>query len=213
MAKANKVRYITPTGVAKYPHLNKPDEYEGKRRWSTKLVLPREEAEPLVAQVDEAWAAAAQAFAKEAKTPASKRALKAPHLPYTEELDRDGNETGNVEFSFSRPAEFVDRRTGEAVSIRIGLFDAKLKPLTEEVWGGSKIKVAYELNPYHTGANAGVQLRLVAAQVIDLVTRGDAANGSVFGFSEEDGFVSAAATGDGDEPWDADSEDIGPSDF
>ena len=70
------------------------------------------------------------------------------------------------------------------------MFDATGKPIAKDtiVWGGSEMKVSYELVPYHTTlVGAGVSLRLKAAQILKLVS-GEGAAASSYGFSKEEGF-------------------------
>ena len=72
------------------------------------------------------------------------------------------------------------------------VFDSKGTPISKDilVWGGTTMKVAYEIIPYSNNMlGSGVSLRLKAVQVHDLVSGGGASADS-YGFKEEaDGYV------------------------
>ena len=66
------------------------------------------------------------------------------------------------------------------------MFDAKKNPipLSTIIWGGSKMRVAFNLVPYYTPMlGAGITARLKAVQVISLVEGKDSNL-----FSKEDGY-------------------------
>jgi hypothetical protein len=106
--------------------------------------------------------------------------------------DDEGNETGEVAFTFKRKASGVNKKTGKPWVAKVPLYDAAGKPVDRtkvQVWGGSEIKVAFELNPFYTDlVGAGVSLRLVGVQIIKLVSGGERTAESM-GFSAEDGYT------------------------
>lgn len=215
MAKEKKQKrdiHITPTGVAVFPHLNTPDEYEGKKTYKTALRLSADEAAGLQKLIDEATDAAWEELLPKVK-PAARKAM-SKYYPYEDEYDRETEEpTGNVLFKFSKNAEFKDKKTGKMIETTVAIVDAKKKPMDENVWGGSALKVAFFMFPFKNDAakNIGVSLKMQAVQVIDLVTSGGGNAGSVFdeeegyesddsddnGFEEEEGYESEGEEDDG----------------
>ena len=96
-------------------------------------------------------------------------------------------EDGFALFKYKMKATGVNRKTKEPFSQRPALFDAKKNPLNPtscNIWGGSKMKVAYNLRGYYSPAlGAGVTAQLKAVQIIELVE-----SKQVDLFSKEDGF-------------------------
>ena len=77
-------------------------------------------------------------------------------------------------------------------SQRPALFDAKKNPIPagQSIWGGSLMKVAYQLIPYNTPMlGAGISARLKAVQILKLV---EGQNQNIF--KEEDGFETKTET-------------------
>lgn len=185
---------VTPAGAAVYPHINRPDtKFKAEGEFHTKLRIPADKAKDLVRLID--------ARMEEAKklpelVKARKNNPKKPipeNTPYSMVVDEEtGEETGDVEFTFKSKASGVSKKTGKEWSRKVKLFDAKKKPVTEDVWGGSTIKVAFVPSVYFINAKVGygVKLNLEAVQVIDLVT-GSGGTADQYGFGEEEGYESA----------------------
>jgi len=121
------------------------------------------------------------------KTKKKREALKMS-VPFWEEEDEEGEPTGNVIFRFKSKAVGKNNKTGETWKNQVALFDGKGKPTKVKVGGGSTIKVAAEVVPFHMASNdaAGVTLRLKAVQVIELSEFGSRSADS-YGFGAEDG--------------------------
>lgn len=183
---------VTPKGVAVYPHLQKPDDYEGKRKYKITLRLPADD--PKTEQLIEKLESLRDDYWENGEEPKRKfnvkqRAQLKAHPVYRTEEDDDGNPTGFILVSADCNAEFTDRDTGRSVSLKPQLLDAKKKPIPDDVaiWGGSTVRVAFQPYTWAQGGTIkayGVKMRLKAVQVIDLVSGGGAANV----FDEEDGF-------------------------
>lgn len=193
---------ITPRGIANYPRLNTPDtKFNANGVYSTKLKIAGEDATPLMEAI-EAQAAAALVAAREdleaklaeakpADKPKVKKALDkldAGPLPFAPVYDEDGNETGDVEFSFKTNATYKDKKTGDIVEKTVSMFDSKGKKLEGKkkpnVWGGSTLKIDFTASPYYNAAtgSAGVSLRINAVQIIELVSSGS--GGGRFGVED-----------------------------
>lgn len=202
MAQPKLPMLKTPAGIAVYPHLNKPDtRFNPEGQYQVKLRIPSEEAKDLIAQID---AVIADEVAK-AKKENPKKAVKLATKPYAVALDDEGNETDEIVFSFKAKA-VLSLKDGNKIPVTVKLFDAKggVFPQEDTIWGGSKLKIAFNAAPFNTAmAGIGASLRIKAVQVIDLVT-GGGGNASSFGFGEEEGYVATAKTV---ETEDADAEE------
>ena len=94
----------------------------------------------------------------------------------------------------------VKPKNGDEFEQAPKLFDAKQNELDRKkvsVWGGSKMKVNFEVVPYMAAAtkSAGITLRLRAVQVIELVS-GGGGNAESYGFGEEEGYANEAPFSD-----------------
>ncbi len=184
---------VTAPGRAIYPHLHAPDtKFDKAGVYSTKLLQePSPARDSLVKQLETALAESLAKAKKEAndKKPGSGSKIKQADLPWTEELDSEGNETGNLTFNFKLKASGKTRE-GVEFTQSPKLFDAKGTPLPQgtKIGGGSTVKVAFEINQFYTAAvGAGLSLRLKAVQVLDLKTW-EGGNAKSYGFGEEEGF-------------------------
>lgn len=182
---------ITEPGYAVWPKLNAPDQYneQSKPEYNVKLALESEDAEALITRIHKALEEAPAELATWKKKNFKPQHLKkkAP-LPYENEVDDDGQETGRMLFKFKTPAFIKNYRTGEETPNKPDLFDSKLNPIKDEIWGGTKMKVSAQLRPYCVPAiGLGIQLRLRGVQVLELVGPSTGGGGSG-GFTEEEGY-------------------------
>lgn len=197
---------ITPAGSAKYPRLNQPDtKFNKSGIYSVKLIIAAEDAAPLQEAIEavankamEDTTAQLETKLDEAKPkdkPKAKIALDKLTLgdmPFAPEYNDEGEETGNVEFSFKTNATYKDK-AGKEQQRTVTMFDAKGKKLegkaVPSVWGGSVLKVAYMLAPYYNAAtnSVGCSPRLNAVQILELVS-GSGGTAASYGFGEEDGY-------------------------
>ncbi len=189
--KKKAVTHTTPVGVAKYPYLTKPDvhpTYSPDGVYTVKLVLTGDKAQSLMTKVDAGIEASYEDATTNEKSEAKRKKIKRADAPYTEVEDSDGNETGEIQFNFKLKA--VGKSGGKTWKQSPKLFDAKGTPVPKgvEIWGGSEIKVAFEMYEYFMASSkeAGVSLRIKAVQVIKLVS-GGSGKAEDFGFAEEEG--------------------------
>ena len=176
---ANKT-FTTPTGVANYPYISKPDtQFDTEGVYKVTLAVPEDEAKPVIDLINAELLAGIKAL-KESKP---KTKFKNAPLPYAKELDDDGNETGNVLIKFKSKAAY-----------KPSVFDAKNNPMVNHnIWGGSEIKVNGAIAFYSSPSiGQGVTLRLRAVQVIQYVEGSDGAG--KFNFEEEDGYVATSSS-------------------
>ena len=167
---------ISEVGEAIYPHLNKPDvRFSEAGEFKVTLKVAKSDATAMLKLYNSAIEDALKLAEQNHKGKGIKNAPK----PFTEE-DKF------VFFKFKMKATGVNQKTKEKFSQRPQLFDAKKNPipLSTIIWGGSKMRVAYNLVPYYTPMlGAGVTARLKAVQVIELVEGKDSNL-----FSKEDGY-------------------------
>ena len=180
MAQAPNV-FTTPKGIAQYPWLSKPDtKFNEEGEYKVNLVLTKEDATPVIEQINAAFAENLKVQIKE-----NGKDIKTANPPYMDELGDDGKPTGNVIIKFKSKALYPP-----------AIFDAKGDVMKESnIWGGSEIRVNGSIAPYYVKLiGAGVSLRLRAVQVIQYV-EGGTGSADRFGFEEVDGgFVQATST-------------------
>ena len=176
---------ISVIGEASYPHLTKPDvRFNQDGEYKVTLKVSKSDATDMVKLFDQALD---DSLAKAEEKVKGKKVKEAPK-PYTTEGD-------NVFFKFKMKASGTNSKTKEKFTQRPTLFDAKKNPINNGtvIWGGSKMKVAYQLVPYYVPAiGAGVSARLKAVQVIKLVEGKDTASSHLF--KEEDGFETSTVS-------------------
>ena len=174
---------VSVIGEAIYPHLNKPDvRFNEYGEYKVTLKVGKQDASAMVKLIDQACEDSLATAEKEAK---GKKIKPAATKPYKLEGD-------NVFFKFKMRASGKNKKTNEMFSQRPALFDAKKNPIpaSQSIWGGSLMKIAYQLIPYHTPMlGAGVSARLKAVQILKLV-EGQSQNV----FNEEDGFEAKTDT-------------------
>tara|TARA_A100001015_G_C14933164_1_gene689308 strand:- start:235 stop:819 length:585 start_codon:yes stop_codon:yes gene_type:complete len=170
---------ISVVGEAIYPHLNKPDvRFNEAGEYKVTLKVAKSDASEML----KLYTKAIDDSLKLASDNHKGKGIKNAPQPYTEENDF-------VFFKYKMKATGVNQKTKEKFSQRPQLFDAKKTPipLSTLIWGGSKIRVAYNLVPYYTPMlGAGITARLKAVQVLELVQGKDSNL-----FKEEDGYETA----------------------
>lgn len=180
----------TPAGIARYPHLNRPDtKFDDVGVFKVNLELSAEDAEPFITQIEGLLAE----FVAEKKRELKKDKLKMHAAPWE---DNDGL----VQLKLKVKATGKDK-AGETYSRQPKLFNASGEVITDNVGGGSRIKVAVVPYVWYTASlGAGVTLQPKAVQVLELVTWGDGASASAYGFDvEEAPRASTSKTGTDDQ--------------
>ena len=226
MAKRTSAPQFTSfRGVFKFPKLNSPDtKFKADGEYSVKLI--GNESDPAVqalvgklTPLHEAAIARGKALTKKGKT------LSVNPL-FTQVYDETTEEpTGEVEFKFTMAASGTFKngpKAGQAWSRSPSIYDAKGNALTKPpaIWGGTVGKVSFEVGVDRESgepgyfipgtSTAGLSLRLLAVQVIDLVSGGQR-TASAYGFGEEDGYEHT--TEGAAEETAAASDDDGSADF
>jgi len=185
MKKRNE-RFTTEVGTAQWPHLNSPDtKFDKDGVYHVALRLTKEHSETLISKME--------TVVSEFVSSGRAKSKKMSAMPVKDVEDDNGHPTGEVEIKFKLKA--VGQNGPDRWEQRPALFDAKGVPMTEQVGGGSQIKVGCEIVPYSTAmAGTGVTLRLKAVQVIKLVEYSKGDGFDSWAFSEEEGFVTDGKT-------------------
>ena len=173
----NKLQtHVSVVGEAIYPHLNKPDvKFNENGEYKVTLKVAKSDATDMIKLFNQAQVDSLKQFADEK----GKKVKESPHPRYNVE----GN---NVFFKFKLKASGTNNKTKESFTQRPQILDADKKPfpMDKQIWGGSKIKVAYELVPYYAPFGAGITARMKAIQILELVE-----GKADIPFEKEDGYV------------------------
>lgn len=195
-AKTRNPRFVTPAGLAVFPHILTPDtKFNADGVYQTELSLPMDaivttsKGESLGSFQEWLDAATHEAYEKAVAENAGKKDKKGKPVVVVE-ADAPYRIDGDKLIPKFKLNATGKTRTGEVFTQQPAVFDAKGKPAQlERLWSGSTIKVSFELVPYfmESTKQAGVSLRMKAVQVIELRTSGGG-DGSAYGFGEEEGF-------------------------
>ncbi|MGL5935048.1 MAG: hypothetical protein ACRCZI_05445 [Cetobacterium sp.] len=186
----------SPRGVAKWITINTPDTtYKPEGEYKVTLLLQGQEAANLQKKIDDAIAVGV-AMAKSDKDNAKhlKNIKASDDKPYRTEVDKEGNATGFTQFRFKAKASGT-RKDKTTWTFKPRVFDNMGQPIDltkTPVWGGSEVRVAYEIGlygekaPFNSKMGVGVTLKISAVQILKLVT-GKGKEASDFGFGVEEG--------------------------
>jgi hypothetical protein len=199
MAEKRKLQsMVSPVGIASWPRLQSPDfKFKKLGEYTTGLLLPLENAETtkFLAELQKAYDAAVEQMAIE-NPKSAKKGLKKADPPFANEVDAEGNPTGNVVLHFKMAARVEPKdKSKEGWNQRPDLFDAKLNPLPANgprIGGGSSIRVSFQIMPFFAPVvGAGISLRMQGVQVLNAVEFAPRSATSL-GFGATDGYDSTA---------------------
>lgn len=196
-------KYNTPIGIARYPHLNKPDDrFDVEGKYKVDVILPADEddTQELIAYLEGLRDKAYDEAVADGKAGPEKADV------YSVELDESGDETGNIILKTSLNAIGKNKK-GEKWENSPKLFDSLGNPLPPEIqiWSGSRLIVAGVVRPYamtqdvrENGekikvTSCGVSLKCDGVQVIELIS-GGGQTASSFGFGKVSGGFETDAT-------------------
>ncbi len=167
--------FTTAKGIAYSPYISAPDtKFDEQGHYKVNLCLSEADAQPVIELIKQTVVEGIKALKKDKPNMEIKQAP----LPFSKEVDDDGNPTGNVIVKFKSKAAY-----------KPAVFDSKGNMMTKSnIYGGSELKVNGSCAFFHTAMiGAGVSIRLRAVQVIQYVEGASGAN--KFGFDEVDGFT------------------------
>jgi len=182
-------------GNAKWAKVFEPDtRFDPEGSYSIQVLVPEVEAAEVCEQLD---AMVQTKLAEVVKEQPKLKAVLSTRKAYEEELDDDGNPTGNLIFKTKMKAR-IKARDGRVYEQKPAVVDAKRTPMSgnELIGNGSVVKVALEPAPYMMPSTkqVGISMRLKAVQVINLVEYGSSGASSIF--DEEEGYVANAVAKD-----------------
>lgn len=225
-------RITSPIGTARYPHLHKPDKYKGDLKYKCDLVLDPDDEDhaEFLDDVKERAEAAFEKFKEELQEKVDSKKLKGKklanakqelkemevHYPFEPEYDEEGEETGRIVVKTKSNAERKDK-DGNPYIKKLPIFDALGQRLEDvpPIWGGSELRLALDVYPYHMEAQhiAGISLLIGGVQIVELktgsgATAEDMGFGAVEGGFAADGQVNEAAAEDDDDFEDEEDDDF-----
>lgn len=237
--KKKRPLYTSPKGPLRYPKISEPgygsDEYpKPQGEFATEIVYKLESAEAkaliktLTPHYKEMQAWAEEEYKKlpvGTRKSNEKKGIKGPQFNalYKEIYDKETEEpTGEISFKFQADASGEYKKgpkAGRKWTFRPIVYDAHKNRIKNvpDIWGGTIARVAFEVSPYFIAgtAAAGLKLRLVGVQIIDLVSGGERSAESL-GFEDEDGYAHTDTGGgessDDDADDDAGEGDVDPED-
>ena len=183
MAKRKFQSMVTPTGVAVWPKINKPEtKFNSDGVYETKLRFDAKVGGAFLAALNEIhdeWIEECQAD--------KGKSVKRKEL--ATEVEEDGVKTGELEFKFKLDA--IAGKPPDTWEQRPVIYDSQGTPIegmTQTIGSGSKLKISFEIVPYMNAmVGAGLSLRMRGVQVIDLVEFSGGGFDSM-GFKQEEGF-------------------------
>lgn len=193
---------LTPRGTGVFPALTVPDtKFKPEGEYAVKLSLdPNEDVvATMVTELEKRRDELFEAFkAEELEKAGDKRKLKAKELEkwdvapvFTEELDKDGEETGRILINFKMKASGITKG-GKKWSQKPTIFDAKGKKMDNppDIYGGSTLRVSFETigGPVQSAKTFYLSNRLLAVKLLALVARGGYSADSLGMGEEEDGY-------------------------
>jgi len=171
-------------GKAVYPRLAQPDtKFDELGRYKADVAMSKFEAKQIMEILSEHF-----------KAHTGKAPNKADNTMWYFETNEDGDETGNVVFK-CRVKNKLRKRDGKLWDRKPKLFDAALKPVDVNPFGGSTYVVSAEVYAWEAGAKKGVSLQPVGVQIIELVS-GSGPSASSMGFKAQEGYMADPDEGD-----------------
>lgn len=170
-------RLSTPPGIAVYPRLKTADtKFDELGQYKADISIPKAQAKDLMTEL--------QAIHK-AHT--GKAAKASENTMWYLETDEAGEETGNVVFKIRVKNRMTKK--GDLWDRRPKLFDAALKPIDVNPWGGTEYIVSFDVYEWVAGDKKGVSLQPAGVQILNLVT-GSGPDASSMGFQAQEGYTS-----------------------
>jgi hypothetical protein len=171
MSDDNKPQYeifTTPVGELVYPWLTRADtRYDPDGVFQTKLLLPFEGAQELIAKLETARSDFIDTLDLKVRNTYQ------PVDVYEDETDDEGNPTGNVLFKLKLKNNVTVRSTKETFTQTPVLVMADDGSAVEApIYGGTMARIKGQIVPYTNGKDkaVGVTMRLRSVQVHELVS-------------------------------------------
>ena len=189
---------VSPLGTFKFPALSEPDtskfsiEKCGEGIYKTDVLFTEGDAgwDELQLKLRAVYDDGADATRKD---PDKKKRKLYPQIhPWIKtETDKEGEETGKMLITVKLPAT-----TRAGASCKPILVDAARNNLSADstpIWGGTRGKVSFYASFYNMPIGSGVSLRLIGAQIIELVSSSSNMSADSAGFDVEEGYEAPVA--------------------
>ncbi len=173
------IKMNTPKGTAVFPSLARPDtKFDELGMYKADLSVPLQEAKDLMGKLTEVF-----------KRHTGKVPNANENTMWYKQTDKDtGEETGNVVFKIRVKNRMT--KSGQLWDRKPVLFDAALKPIQVNPWGGTEMIVSMSVYAWNAGGKMGVSLQPQAIQIINLVEGGTSSHG----FEATEGFDGSTVT-------------------
>ena len=175
---ANNQMQLKIRGKAYWAHVQSPETYEGKQLgYSIMVKIDDDKLETLKNKLENLFNEAEPTMAKK---PNRKKPMNLP-------IKEDGKVGECIKAKTLH--YYKNRETGEITPKTLPVFKKNGEPLEQGVLigNGSEVVINVTPSPYVVNPSTyGIQLRLNAVQVLDLVEFGGGRSASVFGFDTED---------------------------
>lgn len=181
MAK-DKLQIVTAKGEILYPKIRQTETFNGEDtgKYVATIKLSKEDTDKLVTRLEDEWEAAKQS--PELKGKVFKKGT-LPNLGYREDKD------GDIVFK-AKTSATIKTKKGDVIERTVPVFDAKGKPITDDIGHGSIGRLSITPAPYYTAStNYGLVLYLNGIQIIDLKPPGSFNSAEALGFEEEEGYT------------------------
>lgn len=201
--KKQYTQVVTPIGEALFPHLDKPEQYEGKEVGYTITVKFSDEYTKTLIDIIENELNKAK---EEMELKPGQKWSADPFLGYKEDKN------GDTVFKF-KAASTIILKDGSVINRKVPVFDGHQNKVDNPAFGnGSEVRIAFQMVPFWVSkAVNGVSLRLTAVQLLKKVGYGNH-TADEYGFGvEEDSYDVTADQKTEDAPFYDSTED--ESDF
>jgi len=195
MAKPKKLPPLnTPRGVAVFPSLNAPDtKFKPEGEYAVRLAFDPNDADvqTLIAELERrqelGWQEALAELDAAGRKKFEKTYTKAP--VFTEEVDKEGDETGRILINFKMKASGTSKKTQKKWEQKPTILDAKGVQMKNppDIYGGSTLRIGFETTcgPVPSSKLFYISCRLMLVKIIDLVSRGGY-SADAFGLGDEE---------------------------
>lgn len=178
IAECFKKTYLTPQGVASFPHLAEAQtKFVKEGVYDVTLYFDEKAGSEFVASLEEAYNQACKEAKEKYEEQKPQYKKDNPEIKfeqfYREEVDDNGFATGRIFVKFKRQAT-VKTKDNKLLEFSVAVFDRYNQAMPKEVVAkassGSIMKAAFKANPYFVaaGAKAGISLQLEAVQIVEL---------------------------------------------
>lgn len=208
IAECFKKTYLTPQGVASFPHLAEAQtKFVKEGVYDVTLYFDEKAGSEFVASLEEAYNQACKEAKEKYEEQKPQYKKDNPEIKfeqfYREEVDDNGFATGRIFVKFKRQAT-VKMKDNKLLEFSVAVFDRYNQAMPKEVVAkassGSIMKAAFKANPYFVaaGAKAGISLQLEAVQIVEAKEWTGTKSAADYGFQsfeDEDGAAFAESAG------------------